>query len=122
MKRIFYYTDVLPFLGKEEMAIDKLIRNLEIFRNAKDDVKLVWHPWSKTEEYLKLNRSPVLNRYVEIVKKYREDGWGDFDEANTYKDTLEVLLKCDGYYGDTSDMAYEAQLAKLPVMLQNFED
>lgn len=121
MKRIFYYTDVLPFLGKEEMAIDKLIRNLEIFRNAKDDVKLVWHPWSKTEEYLKLNRSPVLNRYVEIVKKYREDGWGDFDEANTYKETLEVLLKCDGYYGDTSDMAYEAQLAKLPVMLQNFE-
>lgn len=121
MKKIFYYTDVLPLLGKEKVAIDKLQRNLEIFRESKDNVRLVWHPWSKTEEYLKLNRSPVTEEYKKIVQKYREEGWGDLDEADTYQATLEVLRKCDGYYGDTSDMAYEAQNAKIPVMIQNYD-
>ncbi len=121
MKKIFYYTDVLPFLAKGDKAIEKLQRNLEIFREAKDNIRLVWHPWSKTEEYLKINKSSVTEKYNEIVKKYQEEGWGDFDEAGTYQETLDVLLKCDGYYGDTSDMAYEAQNAKIPVMLQNIE-
>ena len=121
MKKIFYYTDVLPFLGKEEVAINKLQRNLEIFKAARDDVRLVWHPWSKTEDYMRLNRFPLIGKYKEIVEKYREEGWGELDEADTYQGTLEVLLECDGYYGDTSDMAYEAQIAKIPVMLQNYE-
>ncbi len=121
MKKIFYYTDVLPFLSKDEKAIDKLQRNLEIFKEAKDKIWLVWHPWHKTGEYLKINKSAVMNRYEKIVDQFRQEGWGELDESATYQDTLQVLLKCDGYYGDVSDMAYEAQNARIPVMLQNLD-
>jgi hypothetical protein len=121
MKRVFYYTDVLPFLSKNEAAIDKLRRNLEVFREAGDNIKLIWHPWSKTAEYLKINRSKVTDEYLAVVKKYCDEGWGELDETETYEEIKDVLLGCDAYYGDPSDMAYEAQNANIPVMLQNFE-
>lgn len=35
--------------------------------------------------------------------------------------TREVMLGCDAYYGDVSDLVYDAQNAKMPVMLQNIE-
>jgi hypothetical protein len=34
MKILFYFTDLLPFLSKPDKAIDKLQRNLEIFRES----------------------------------------------------------------------------------------
>ena len=121
VKKIFYYTDVLPFLGKDNAALQKLERNLEIFKAASDDVRLVWHPFYKTEEYLELNNSWVLSSYRKIVEQYRSENWGDFDEAEGYQAAKEVLLSCDAYYGDVSNFGYEAQLAGIPVMFQNFD-
>nr|WP_297705484.1 hypothetical protein [uncultured Butyrivibrio sp.] len=121
MKKVFYFTDALPFLAKEGQAIDKLQRNLKIFREASNNIRLVWHPWSKTEEYLKLNNCTVTDEYLSILNNYRQEGWGDLDETDTYDSAKEVLLSCDAYYGDTSDMVYDAQNAKIPVMLQNIE-
>ncbi len=121
MKKIFYYTDVLPFLGREDAAIDKLKRCLKIFRDSSDKVRLVWHPCSETEKYLTLNNSSVLDRYRIIVDTYRKECWGDFDESNSYDDVKKVLITCDGYYGDVSDLAYEAQKSGLPVMLQDID-
>lgn len=121
MKKLFYYTDVLPLLSRERQAIQKLERNLEIFHEACDSIRLVWHPWSKTDEYLRINHSGVRGEYSRIVEKYLGEGWGDLDTTDTYQDAKAVLMECDAYYGDVSDLAYEAQLAKLPVMLQNFD-
>lgn len=121
MKKMFYFTDVLPFLGKEELALDKLKRNLELFYQEKDKIKLVWHPWSGTREYLEMNNSGALSEYNRIVDEYISAGWGELDESKTMDDAIKVLLGCDAYYGDTSDLVYEAQNAKIPVMLQNLE-
>ena len=121
MKKVFYYTDALPFLSKERQAIDKLQRNLEIFKEARDNIRLVWHPWSKTEEYLRRNNCAVTDEYLAILRSFCEESWGDLDETDNYDDAKEVLLTCDAYYGDSSDMVYDAQNAKMPVMLQNIE-
>ncbi len=121
MKRLFYYTDVLPFLSLNEAAIRKLERNLEIFKESSDSICLIWHPWSKTEEYLALNHSNVIDDYRRIVKKYLDEGWGKLDDSDNYQAAKDVLLQCDAYYGDVSDLVYDAQQAKKPVMLQNFE-
>ena len=121
MKKIFYYTDVLPFLGRGKDATDKLISNLEIFKDSADRIRLVWHPWSGTEKYMELNESSVLDEYRAIVEKYRSEAWGDLDESDTFEDARKVLLECDGYYGDVSDLVYEAQNAGIPVMLQNVD-
>ena len=119
MKRIFYYTDVLPFLSKEQAAIDKLIRNLDLFNHYADEITLVWHPWSKTVEYLQLNNSPVINDYLNLIEEYRRNGWGILDESVTLNDTRDVMLSCNAYYGDMCDLIYDAQDAGIPVMIQN---
>ena len=81
----------------------------------------IWHPWSKTAEYLELNRSKVTEEYNKVLRQFVDEGWGELDETGTFQEAKEVLLGCDAYYGDVSDLAYEAQLAKMPVMLQNFD-
>ncbi|SFG25267.1 hypothetical protein [Oribacterium sp. WCC10] len=121
MKKLFYYTDVLPFLGRGEAAIDKLKRNMEIFREASDKIRVIWHPWSGTEEYLRLNASDVLEDYLDLVKNFREEGFGDLDESASFDEAKEVLFCCAGYYGDVSDLAYEAQKRNIPVMLQSID-
>ena len=86
MKRVFYYTDVLPFLGQGECALDKLIHNLDLFHGLSDDVKLIWHPWSGTKEYLEKNESKILERYNSILEDYRSEGWGELDESSSYEE------------------------------------
>ena len=121
MKRIFYYTDVLPFLSRDAAAIRKLEKNLETFKEASGDISLVWHPWSKTTDYLNPNKSKVVEDYQRVVDNYVNEGWGELDIAGSLQAAKEVLFSCDAYYGDASDLAYEAQLAGMPVMLQNID-
>ena len=121
MKKVFYYTDVLPFLSNQKAAITKLKANLEIFKEASGDVELVWHPWSRTEEFMKLNKCPVADEYKRIVEEYKAAGWGTLDETTTLADAKEVMLACDAYYGDACDLAFEAKGKGIPVMLQNIE-
>ena len=121
MKRVFYFTDALPFMAREETAIDKLLRNLEIFREASDKIQLVWHPWSETEKYFEINKTGSADKYKEIVEDYKNKAWGILDESKDFESAKAVLLTCDAYYGDTSDLVYEARSAKMPVMLQNLD-
>ena len=50
MKRLLYYTDVLPLLSKKEAALDKLQRNLEVFSSNKEKIWVIWHPYERCEE------------------------------------------------------------------------
>lgn len=118
MKRLLYYTDVLPILSKEDIALDKLERNLKLMSESRDMIKVVWHPYVRTEEFLELNKSKTIDRYKQIKEKYCNDGFGEFDES----DDLKALAKsCDAYYGDYSDAVYYMQEDKKPVMLENMD-
>ena len=121
MKKLFYFTDLLPFLSKPDKAIDKLKRNLEVFKESSQDVQLIWHPYSRTEEFMKINRCPVINEYNKIIDEFKATGWGEFDESSSIADAKEVLFGCDAYYGDTCDLVYEAKNKGIPVMIQNIE-
>lgn len=119
MKKIYFFTDVLPLLSKENMAIEKLRSNLKLFYEMSDNILLVWHPWSKTEEYLVMNKSAVIEEYLDIVDKYKSASWGELDESDTMAKAKEKLLSCDAYYGDVSELAFYAQNAKMPVMIRD---
>lgn len=121
MKKLFFFTDLLPFLSKPDMAISKLNKNLEIFKDASQDVELIWHPWSRTEEFLRLNKCPVTDKYLKIVEEFKAAGWGTLDETGTLADAKEVLLSCDAYYGDSCDLVFYAKEKGIPVMIQNVE-
>ncbi len=121
MKKIFYYTDMLPLLSREEDALEKIRRNLNIFREASEEIELIWHPYSKTVEYLDLNNSPILNEYCSIVDAFIKEGWGRLDRCSSLSAVKEVLISCDAYYGDVCDLVYEAQNAGLLIMIQNID-
>jgi len=121
MKKIFFYTDVLLFLSQDDKALEKLKKNLAVFKEAAEQVELVWHPWSGTEKYLVLNNSQILDKYRQVVDDYCKEGWGVLDTANDMAGAKESLLKCDAYYGDVSNLVYEAQNAGMPIMLQNID-
>ncbi len=118
MKKIFYYTDVLPLLSKQEVAIEKLKYNLGVFEASKDEVQLVWHPYVRMKEYLEKNRCPVTAEYLSLVEEFQSAGWGVLD---TSEDAVSVLESCDAYYGDVSDLVYYATESHKPAMLINYE-
>ena len=91
MKRIFYFTDVLPILAKGEVALDKLEKNLKLFREYKDKAELIWHPWSGIEEYLEINASTCIERYRRIVQEYSKEGWGILDESKSIPELASAL-------------------------------
>ena len=118
MKRVFYYTDVLPILSKKEAALEKIKYNLGVFKEHSDDVQLVWHPYSKMQEYLEKNNSPVQEDYKSMVEEYQSAGWG---ELHVSEDAISVLESCDAYYGDVSDLVYYATESHKPAMLINYD-
>lgn len=118
MKKLLYYTDVLPFLSKGEIAIDKLLRNFELLSSQSDKIRVVWHPYIKSEEYMKLNDFKYMDKYMQILQDYKKEGWGDFDECD---DPKALADSCDAYYGDYSDAVYFMQESKKPVMIENFD-
>ena len=114
MKSIFYYTDVCPFLAEGDVALDKLKRNLDIFKESKGEIRLVWHPFTGISDYLKKKAPEVYAKYSEIVEGFRSEGWGVYDESD---DGESLLKECVAYYGDPSPYVFYAQMDKKPVMI-----
>ncbi|MCR5508944.1 MAG: hypothetical protein K6F34_09680 [Lachnospiraceae bacterium] len=121
MKKIFYYTDILPLLSKGEAAVDKIKRSLELFKRSAGQVTLIWHPWSRTEEYLKLNDSPVIDSFIEMTERFINEDWGILDRNDSVSEAMNVLLDCDAYYGDAGELMLGALNAGKPVMIQNYD-
>lgn len=118
MKRLLYYTDVLPILSKKEIALNKIKRNLSIFASNADKIKVIWHPYIRTEEFMIINEFEFLNEYRQIVLDFKDKELGEFDES---KDLKVLADTCDAYYGDYSDAVYYMQENKKPVMIESFD-
>ncbi len=121
-KRVFYNSDILPFLIHGKTAIDKLKRNLELFYEHREEVVLVWHIYYRMQEFLELNESPVTEEFKKIRDIYIREGWGELDETSDRgEEIFNVLKECDAYYGDTSHLISYAQEKGIPVMMQDVE-
>ena len=118
MKRIFYYTDVLPLLTKGDKAMEKLKENMEFFKAHQDEVSLVWHPFLQIGEYLQKNDSDVYEDFLEIYRWFVSEGFGELDES---EDVISVVQSCDGYYGDASDLAWYACDSGSPALLIDYD-
>ena len=91
---------------------------LEIFKENKDEICLLWY-WDTTmDEALKTNYPSLWEQVQEIVKNYKEQNWGIYV---TEAKREEMIRLSAAYYGDGSGIAQEMVMAEKPVMLQNFE-
>lgn len=117
-KIIFYNTSVAAMLKHPEEMMKKIEDSLEIFKESKDIVTLLWRPhplYKSTMEAMIPQMCPV---YQEIVDKYIEEDWGIYDES---PDIDRAIALCDAYYGDPSSVVQLCQNAGKPVMIQNVE-
>lgn len=116
-KIVFYNISVSALLHDG----DKLLRKMEsvfiIFKENRDEIALLWRPHPLIQATIESMRPQLWEGYQKLVKRYREEGWGIFDDTS---DMDRAVVVSDAYYGDGSSsvVALYKKTGK-PMMLQN---
>ena len=116
-KKVILYNASLNNLGEyREKLLDKMEWVFKTFRERHDEVALLWRPHPLFEATIKAHMPELWERYSSMVERYKEEGWGIFDES---PDVDRAVVVSDGYYGDASSLVEMFRAAGKPVMLQN---
>lgn len=117
-KIIFYNTTISAFLQAGLQMIKKIKRIHCIFKENQDEVTLLWRPHPLMEQTMESMRPDLLPIYKEIVKAYREEGWGIYDDS---ADIDRTVVLSDAYYGDNSSVVQVYKETGKPIMIQSVE-
>lgn len=115
-KIVLYNTSVNALLHHNEKMLQKIKNVLEIFKEERADVTLLWRPHPLTEATISSMRPGLWKAYREIVARYREEGWGIYDDTT---DLDRALILSDAYYGDGSSVVQLCRHIGMPVMIQD---
>ena len=115
-KVIFYNTGVVAIINEEQKMIDKIKDALEVFKECKDDVALLWRPHPLIKPTLESMEPELLDQYTKIVDDYRAEGWGIYDDT---ADMDRAIIISDAYYGDGSSIVQLYEKLEKPIMIQN---
>ncbi len=115
-KIIFYNVSLGTLLREEEKEMQKIERVLDIFKENLDKVTLLWRPHPLVEATLASMKPALLQWYLSIVKRYREENWGIFDDSAEIDRAIAVS---DAYYGDDSSVVWMYKETGKPIMIQN---
>ena len=115
-KIVFYNTSVGALLQNDEKMLRKMESVFEIFRENQDEVALLWRPHPLIKATVESMRPQLGAEYDRLVKKYREEGWGIYDDSS---DIDRAIALSDAYYGDGSSVVQMYQQTGKPVMMQN---
>lgn len=116
-KIVLYNTTIDALLKHSETYMDKLRSVLAVFRQE-EGVVLLWRPHPLLVTTIKSMRPDLYWEYMEIVKKYQEEGWGIYDET---ADIDRAIVLSDAYYGDGSSVVELYKVTGKPIMIQNCE-
>ncbi|MBQ7667784.1 MAG: CDP-glycerol glycerophosphotransferase family protein [Clostridia bacterium] len=117
-KVVFFNTTISMFLNFNEVKIEKLKDTLKYFKSIKDDIALLWRPHPLIESTLASMRPNLLEEYKNIVKEYKEENWGIFDDSS---DMYRAISISDAYYGDNSSVAVLYLKIGKPLLIANME-
>ena len=115
-KIVLYNTSLGAFLDNSELMIKKIERALEIFKENKDEITLLWRPHPLLISTISSMRPELLDDYMKIVNKYKADDFGIYDDS---PDMDRALVLSDAYYGDRSSLVVLYEKIKKPIMIQN---
>ncbi len=115
-KVLFFNTSLTTVLKHQGHALKKYQESLAFFEARQEEIALLWRPHPLMEDTLRSMRPQLLTKYLAMVEKYKQDGWGIFDESGDLNRAISVS---DGYYGDRSSVIHKFREAKLPVFVQN---
>lgn len=117
-KIVFYNTSVGALLKYGNQHLIKLRDTLEVFYENRNEVALLWRPHPLMKATIESMRPQLWDMYWEIVKQYREAGWGIYDDT---ADLNRAVVLSDGYYGDASSVMHLCRKVKIPSMIQNVD-
>lgn len=115
-KIIFYNTSVTALLKNDEQMLKKIESVFQTFRGKKDEVAFLWRPHPLMESTLISMRPELWESYGRIVKNYKNEAWGIYDDS---EDLNRALAVADIYYGDGSSVANLFQKTNKFAMYQN---
>lgn len=115
-KIIFYNTSIAALLENNEKMLEKMKDVFRIFKENKDEVALLWRPHPLIKSTVSSMRPQLWIEYEKLVKWYKEEGWGIYDDTS---DMDRAVVISDGYYGDSSSVVKVYQETGKPVMIQN---
>lgn len=116
-KVLLYNTSVQALLDHKEQAIRKLKAVLDaMHHNPK--VVLWWRPHPLNASTLDAMIPKIEKEYLFIVQKYRQDGWGIYDDT---ADLNRAIAVSDAYYGDGGSVPTLYRETHKPIMFQNYE-
>lgn len=114
-KAVLYATSLTGLLRGEEVYLKKLRAVLETFK-AQRDVTLWWIP-CKTENCLYREQNPLLfENFDNLCRKYRDGGWGIYDDSGDY---ARAVIHADAMYGDYGEIYELFRQSGKPVMIQD---
>lgn len=114
-KVVLYNTSIGSMLQGNEEYLAKLQNVFNLFRERTDAV-LWWRPHPLAEDTLRSMRPALAELYREIVKAYRQDTFGIYDDS---ADVNRSIAYADYYYGDSGSAVEAAFFATgKPLMIQ----
>lgn len=114
-KTLLYVTSLMGLLRGEDAYFKKMESVLETCRQ-RQDVTLWWIP-CQTENCLYREQNPLLfERFDRLCRKYREAGWGIYDDSG---DHARAVVHCDAMYGDYGEVYELCRESGKPIMIQD---
>ena len=117
-KTVLYNTGLSTMLKYKDTYLDKVRSVLQIFK-GQDDVVLWWRPHPLLRATFQSMNSDLLTEYDEIVSRYRQEGWGIYDDTAELE---RAVAWTDGYYGDGSSVVQLYEKTGKMVMIQYIAD
>lgn len=118
VKVVLYGTNLgSVMMLKAEKFFEKIESVFQIFK-AQKDIILLWRPHPLTLQTIHSMNSKAEGRYQQIVDRYKEEGWGIYDDTS---DVNRAVAMSDAYYGDWSSLITMFQLIGKPAMRQTLE-
>lgn len=115
-KVIFYNTGINAFLKHHEKMLAKVCRVLEVFKENRDNITLLWRPHPLIATTISATWPELAENYQDIVEQYKRENWGIYDDS---ADLDRALTLCDAYYGDRSSVVQLCRQVGKPVLIQN---
>lgn len=115
-KTVLYNTTIAGVLHFSDIFCAKLRQVFETFR-ARDDVVLWWRPHPLLAATLASMRPELHEAYQKLVREYRDEGWGIYDDT---PDLHRAIACTDAYYGDGGSLLPLYEATGKAVMVQNY--
>ena len=113
-KIIFYNTSINALLHHNEKMLEKMQNVFQVFKDNADEVALLWRPHPLIRATIESMRLQLWIEYDKLVRQYREEGWGIYDDTS---DLDRAIALSDAYYGDGSSVVQLCREKGMPVMM-----